>query len=227
MEKITRAVMLKWGVGGCAMSVSRFVSFFAAVAVVVATCEGAARAEDVLSPYDDPAVAAPAPAPGPMIAPAPVPAPPSYVPPPPPLVVPPPPAYTLGCTTALDPCAPRMQYRQTERPRYGLMIAGLIVFTASYMPNAITAAGIGEWRLAVPVAGPFFEAHHVNTGDDMSNRALVAFLVWDGLVQTAGFVMAVAGAATRHKVRAHDRVAVSFVPTGGAQGAGLAAIGRF
>ena len=207
------------------LSASRLVPLAVLVAVAVAVAaSGPARADEVLSPYDDSTVAAPAPviAPAPAIPPAP-----TYVPTPPPLVVPPPPFVLGNCPVALDPCGAALRYREVERPRYGLMIAGIIIFNVSYMPNAFAAMASNEWRLAVPVVGPFFEARHVDTSNDMGNRALVAFLVWDGLVQTAGFVMAIAGAASRHKVRIRDRAAVSFVPTGGAQGAGVAAVGRF
>ena len=58
---------------------------------------------------------------------------------------------------------------------------------------------------------------------------LVGLLVFDGLIETAGAVMLVAGAITHHKVRVYDspRVSVSVVPTAGPAGGGLAAFGHF
>jgi hypothetical protein len=216
---------------------SRLGSILCAVAVAV-VAPGAARADEILVPYDAPVVAPPV-----AVAPAIPPAPP-YTPPPPPLaplppmmplppvppplIVPPPALAIPGCVARM-PCASALRYREVERPRYGLMTAGLIILGAAWTPNAVAAWTTDEWRLAIPVIGPYFEAHQIDTSSSagIGNRALVAFLVWDGLVQTAGAAMFIAGVVSRHKVRILDRNAVSVVPTAGTTGAGLAAFGRF
>jgi hypothetical protein len=53
--------------------------------------------------------------------------------------------------------------------------------------------------------------------------------VFDGLIETAGAIMLVAGAITHHKVRIYDkpRMSVSVVPTAGPASGGLAAFGSF
>jgi hypothetical protein len=174
---------------------------------------GTVAAQEVLSPYDTP---------GPALAPAAPPMPPPRVlPSPPPLVVAPPVCLSVSCAP------PRV--REIEQPRYGLMIAGLVVLGASWSVNAAVAYGADEWRLAVPVAGPFLETQRVDTSPGHeANRMLVGMLVFDGLIETAGATMLIAGAATRHRVRVYDRSpSVSVVPTAGWGTAGLAAYGRF
>jgi hypothetical protein len=113
--------------------------------------------------------------------------------------------------------------RSLGRPRYGLIIAGAAILGGSYLASTSVALRSEEWRLAIPLAGPFFEAHHVGSSDGL----LVAGLIFDGLVQTTGAVLIIVGAASRHKVRRYDRASVSFAPSAGVHGAGLAAVGRF
>src|SRR5262249_16797610 len=131
---------------------------------------GTAAAQEVLSPYDQPAP----PAAGPALPPAPLP------PTPPPLVVAPPPM--APCLSVS--CGPP-RIREVDQPRYGLMIAGLAVLGASWSINAAVAYAANEWRLAVPVAGPFLETQRLDTSD-VGNRMLVGMLIFDGLVETAG-----------------------------------------
>jgi hypothetical protein len=113
------------------------------------------------------------------------------------------------------------------QPNYGLMVAGLVVLGASWSINAATAWVADEWKLAVPVVGPFMETQNVSTGDSDANRMLIGLLVFDGLIETAGAIMLVAGAITHHKVKVYDHPRVSVVPTAGPAGGGLAAFGTF
>jgi hypothetical protein len=191
------------------------------VSALVLSCVtvGTAAAQEVLSPYPPPPpgpVLSPYETPGPTLAPAAPLAPPYALPP---LVVAPP------CPSMQ--CAPA-RVREVDQPRYGLMTAGLVVLGASWSINAAVAYGADEWRLAVPVAGPFLETQRVDTSPGHeANRMLVGMLVFDGLIETAGATMLIAGAATRHRVRVYDRSGVTVVPTAGWGSAGLAAYGRF
>jgi len=161
---------------------------------------------------------------------------------PPPVVVPPPggyyqqpyaqpypqPYYYQG----QQPCPmpqPRL-FHEEMQPNYGLMVAGLVIFGASWSINAASAYVADEWKLAVPVVGPFMETQNINTGGTYgdANRMLVGLLVFDGLIETAGAIMLIAGAITHHKVKVYDRAPrVSVVPTAGPAGGGLAAFGSF
>lgn len=200
----------------------------AAALVLVGT---RAFAQQPLAPYGD----EPAP---PMAAPIP-PAPPApaVVAVPPPVVVPPPGGYYQAAPYPQQPyyyqqqpcpVAPRT-FHEEMQPNYGLMVSGLVIFGASWSVNAATAYVADEWKLAVPVIGPYMETQNVNTGDSDADRMLVGLLVFDGLIETAGAVMLVAGAITHHKVRVYDspRLSVSVVPTAGPASGGLAAFGTF
>jgi hypothetical protein len=190
-----------------------------------------AFAQQPMAPYGD------EPTPPPMAAPIP-PAPPVVVvpaPTPPPLVVPPPGGYYQAPYGQQgyyyqQPCpvAPR-SFHEEMHPNYGLMVAGLVIFGASWSINAATAYVADEWKLAVPIVGPFMETQNVSTGDSDADRMLVGLLVFDGLIETAGAVMLVAGAITHHKVRVYDspRLSLTVTPTAGPTGSGLAAFGRF
>src|SRR6185369_877974 len=159
---------------------------------------------------------------------------------PPPIVVPPPgPYYQQPYAQPyyypppqqmqMQPCPlpqPRL-FHEEMQPNYGLMVAGLVVLGASWSINAATAWVADEWKLAVPVVGPFMETQNVSTGDSDANRMLIGLLVFDGLIETAGAIMLVAGAITHPKVKVYDHPRVSVVPTAGPAGGGLAAFGTF
>ena len=184
-----------------------------------------AFAQEPMSPYgDEPAV---------QVAPIPP------QPVPPPVVVPPPPggyyqqpyAQPQPYYYQQQPCPmpPPRLFHEEMQPNYGLIVSGLVIFGVSWSINAATAYVADEWKLAVPIVGPFMETQNINTGSGYdANRMLVGLLVFDGLIETAGAIMLVAGAITRHKVRVYDRAPrVSVVPTAGPAGGGLAAFGRF
>jgi hypothetical protein len=196
------------------------------VVILVTLAAPAAFGQGVISPYTDDGPPAP-----------PQYAPPQYAPVSPPLIAPPPP----GCCP--QPCAqsqyyapaspyctlapPALGVHEEEQPRYGLMTAGIIVLGASWSINAATAYLANEWKLAVPVVGPFLETQNISTSSNDANRMVVGLLVFDGLIETAGAAMFLAGAFTKHKVRVRDRMRVSFVPTAGRAAAGVAAYGSF
>jgi len=172
-----------------------------------------ARAQQPMTPYpDEPQPLEPMPA-QPM------------APMPPPIVVPPPGGYYQ------QPCPYPMQpaFHEELQPNYGLVIAGSIILGASWSINAGVAYLANEWKLAVPVVGPFMETANINTGPGNElNRMAVAGLVFDGLIETAGAAMIIAGAVTHHRVRVYDPPPrVSVVPTVVPAGGGLAAFGRF
>lgn len=183
-----------------------------------------ASAQQPLAPYDDEA-APPAQDPMPSATPPPI---------PPPLVAPPPGGYfqqpyaQQPYAYPPQPCLLPPSFHEELQPNYGLMVAGLVILGASWSINAATAYVSDEWKLAVPVVGPFMETQNIYTGGgNDGNRMLVGMLVFDGLIETAGAVMLVAGALTHHRVRVYDRPRVSVVPTAGPASGGLAAFGRF
>lgn len=201
-----------------------------------------ARAEDVMEPYPAPA---PTPAPPPVFSPPPVAAPQPMqpydeagYPPPQPQYQPPPPSqppqyqyYAPAQGYYVQPSyvqQPAPRYHLVEQPRYGLMVAGIVLLGTSWSINALTASLIGDWRLAVPVAGPLIYAPGIDTSNnDLGSRTAVTFLVLDALVETAGAVMIFAGALTHRHVRVQDQAKVTVVPTAGFASLGLAAFGRF
>jgi hypothetical protein len=110
-----------------------------------------------------------------------------------------------------------------ERPRRGLVIAGTIVLAVPYGLGLAVAGGqnfpnSSGW-LIVPGLGPWLTlaSRHkstscnnnssfgdcVDSGVDDTTRG---FLIIDGLMQTAGAVMLIAGLASPKKVIAHDFV---------------------
>jgi hypothetical protein len=197
------------------------------LAIAIVGLAPRAFAQEPLSPYGD----EPTPVPPTVV----VPAPPPAAPVPPPIVAPPPQQgyyqqpyyYNYQQAPAYVPSAPRV-FHEELRPNYGLMVAGLVMFGASWSINAASAYVADEWKLAVPLVGPFMETQNVYTGTGYeANRMLVGLLVFDGLIECAGAIMLVAGAITHHKVRVYDPPRVSVVPTAGPSGAGLAAFGRF
>lgn len=186
-------------------------------------------AQEVISPYDDapPAsTAAPAP-PSEPVAPA-APAEPvertAPVAPTPPVAPASSAAYpgaTYPSSYVLTPPEPR--YREVLEPRYGLLVAGAVVLGSSWMINASVGYMIDEWRLMVPVVGPFLQTQRIDTSDGAGGRSLVMLLVFDGMVQAAGLAMTLVGALTHHPVR--QRIAIT--PAAGRGMVGLAASGVF
>lgn len=157
---------------------------------------------------------------------------------PPPLVVPPPPPgyyqqqaqpyyYQYPQPQPAYAQQPRLFHEEVQ-PNYGLMVAGLVIFGASWSINAASAYLADEWKLAVPIVGPFMETQNIYTGPGSdANRLLVGLLVFDGLIEATGAIMLVAGAITHHRVRVFDHPRVSVVPTVGPGSTGLVAFGRF
>ena len=190
-----------------------------------------AFAQQPMSPYGD-GLAPPETAP---VAPPLQPVPPPLQPVPPPVVMPPPAGYcpqANGRSLLLPQprryAQPPRLFHEEMQPNYGLMVAGLVIFGASWSINAASAYVADEWKLAVPLIGPFMETQNVYTGRGYeANRMLVGLLVFDGLIETTGAIMLVAGAVTHHKVRVVDRPRVSVVPAVAPGFNGIAAIGRF
>ena len=113
---------------------------------------------------------------------------------------------------------PIYAYKKPKR-RKGLMIAGMTIFGASYLPTAFTGAQIYDWcsnnktgadrkscretgqLLMIPVAGPFMAIN------DADNATEGYFLALTGAVQTAGLLMGVIGTAQYMRDgRRNDRI---------------------
>jgi hypothetical protein len=135
----------------------------------------------------------------------------------------PPPAYYV------PPLLPPVSTHTELRPRYGLLISGLVIFGADYMLNASIAYISGEGRLAVPVIGPILAGSDVTshgcTWDCAGDRMLMALVVFDSLIQATGLILFIAGAVTKTKVTVYDKVAI--LPSAAPGGVGLAAVGHF
>ena len=112
---------------------------------------------------------------------------------PPPIVAPPPPGYLQ--------LAPPPPVRYELRPNYALIFSGVGVFGLGYIMDVSGTLLVGHqpaWECAVPVVGPYLQVTDTFSRD-WSDLAK-GFYVFDGLVQTAGFVLTVVGASLWHKV---------------------------
>jgi hypothetical protein len=139
-----------------------------------------------------------------------------------PQALPPPAAYYP------PPILPPMTMRTVERPRTGLIVAGTVIFAATYLLNVSAAylGGDGTGTLAIPIVGPaVYAGTHQSCCANDDNRALNFWMAVDTLVQAAGLTMAILGAVVKTKVRVFDRVA--FAPAVTSGGGGLALAGRF
>jgi hypothetical protein len=84
--------------------------------------------------------------------------------------------------------------------------------------------------LLIPALGPWLMLATGGASDEScsSSDDLCSILVFDGLVQTAGAAMFVAGLAIPRKRLVRSDVSIGFVPTPlGRDGYGLAAVGTF
>ena len=87
------------------------------------------------------------------------------------------------------------------RPNYALIFSGVGVFALGYMLDVGGTLVVGHqpaWECAIPVVGPYLQV-----GDTFSrdwSDLAKGFYVFDGLVQTAGFVLTVVGSSLWHKV---------------------------
>jgi len=112
---------------------------------------------------------------------------------PPPIVAPPPPGYMQ--------LAPPPPVHYEMRPNYALIFSGVGVFGLGYIMYVSGTLLVGHqpaWECAVPVGGPYLQVTDTFSRD-WSDLAK-GFYVFDGLVQTAGFVLTVVGASLWHKV---------------------------
>jgi hypothetical protein len=121
-------------------------------------------------------------------------------------------------------------YHAETRIRKGLVAGGAATFGTTYLFTALAGAIIADAKqsgfepLFVPVVGPFIT---IGTGHVTSSGAF--FLILDGLAQSAGVAMFVAGLALPKTVQVrNDAVSVRAMPmTFGQSSAGAGLIGRF
>jgi hypothetical protein len=136
-------------------------------------------------------------------------------------------------------------YHVEERPRRGLVIAGTVVLAVPYGLGLAIAGGEnfpnGSGWLIVPGIGPWLTLLTRNKSGDCSNSnfndcvdngvddTVRTFLILDGLMQTGGAVMLIAGLAAPKKVVARDFVgSLHFTPsTIGRTGYGAFLTGAF
>jgi len=116
-------------------------------------------------------------------------------------------------------------YVVESKVRKGMVIPGAILLGAPYVLGLSIAAltdfdNQSGW-LAVPIAGPWItlaarrKCHDDSFGNctDTADRALDIYLVFDGLIQTAGAALLVAGmAAKKTELVRMDTVSVRFMP---------------
>ena len=124
-------------------------------------------------------------------------------------------------------------YHPEKQYRKGLIIGGAITFGLMYLLPAIPASMTSDKSLLVPIAGPFIELGHLSFSSNREDRGFAAgaavLLVIDGLAQTAGAAMLLAGLTTKREVLVRDDVAgatVRVTPlTMGYGGAGIGLVG--
>ena len=115
---------------------------------------------------------------------------------PPPIVAPqyyPPPQY-------MQPAPPPPTHFELK-PNYALIFSGVGVFGLGWIMDVSGTLLVGHdpaWESAVPVVGPYLQVNDTFSSD-WSDLAK-GFYVFDGLVQTAGFVLTVVGSSLWHKV---------------------------
>ena len=108
--------------------------------------------------------------------------------------------------------------------RKGLVIAGAVTFGSTYLISTGVASAFQDGKnndamvpLFVPVLGPFITVGTANPS------AIGTFaLVVDGLAQSAGVAMFVAGIAAPEKIWVLDNVAIGVTPRVGPSQAGAA-----
>ncbi|MEM9070082.1 MAG: hypothetical protein AAGE52_16360 [Myxococcota bacterium] len=119
----------------------------------------------------------------------------------------------------------------SRRVRFGLLIPGAALLVVPYAITVATWSTLRDARddddqpqnvLLVPVLGPFIAIAGL---EDRANPGLArAGLIWDGLLQTAGVAMFVAGVIPRKYVTYYadtSRRGYALTPRIGAGGAGL------
>lgn len=118
-------------------------------------------------------------------------------------------------------------YRLRSSPRYGLLAGGIAMTSALWTISTIAAVVLDEeatsegdpnfddmyWPMFIPVVGPFVA---IKTSDASGTGA--AILALDGVVQTAGLAMMIAGLAApklevvpQQKIRVGPRVSAGGV----------------
>ena len=177
-------------------------------------------------------------------------APPGYAPPQPTAgyPAPPPAGYAPPPTYATPPVGPRTieyaegrpippGYHVEERTRTGLAVGGGVTFGATWLLSAAVGAGLSEawahdddisnddtaWPLFIPVAGPF-----IGIGTMHASYGPGFMLVLDGLAETGGLAMFIAGLAAKKELLVRDDVydaQVQVVPLAGPGMAGIAIAG--
>lgn len=101
-------------------------------------------------------------------------------------------------------------YHPEKRVRKGLIIAGAVTFGVMYSMSAFSAAkGDGDKALFVPVLGPFIQLGHLDSSPIAPYVG--AILVADGVAQTVGVAMLIAGLASKKHVLVRQDVATTTV----------------
>jgi hypothetical protein len=177
-------------------------------------------------------------------------APPGYAPPQPTAgyPAPPPAGYAPPPQYATPPVGPRTieyaegrpvppGYHVEEHARTGLAVGGGVTFGATWLLSAAIGAGLSEawahdsdignddtaWPLFIPVAGPF-----IGIGTMHASYGPGFILVMDGLAETGGLAMFIAGLAAKKQLLVRDDVydaQVQLVPLAGPGVAGMAITG--
>lgn len=121
--------------------------------------------------------------------------------PPPAVVTPPPPQSYYPPPAFMRPIPPPPPTRYELRPNYALVFTGVGLVGLGYIMDVSGTLLVGHnpaWESAIPVVGPYLQVNDTFSRD-WSNLGK-AFYVFDGLTQTAGFVLTIVGAAVWHKV---------------------------
>jgi hypothetical protein len=113
-------------------------------------------------------------------------------------------------------------YHLDTRIRRGPVIAGSVMLGTGYLISAVAAGAAvesGDTELAplfVPVAGPFITLGTIDWSSDFGGLAFAIIgvpLILDGLLQTGGAILLIAGIASPKKVLVRDGVSTTETDT--------------
>jgi hypothetical protein len=118
-------------------------------------------------------------------------------------------------------------YRTEKRMRKGLFIAGAVTFGSSYLVSVFVAAIASDSKLGdalvplyAPLAGPF-----ITIATAESEGAATFTLVLDGVAQTGGLALALAGLLWKENILVRSDIPTSFMVTPMVVGRGTMGLG--
>jgi hypothetical protein len=91
-------------------------------------------------------------------------------------------------------------YHKGGRMRKGLVIPGSLMFGTAWLPTAIVGTFAGAPLMAIPAIGPFITAGQNQRDVVDGSAAAIFWLVFDGLQQSTGLALLIAGLVAEEPV---------------------------